>query len=144
MTLDGTTIAVSKRIGGMSWRIDIMASIGRGGARARSGRCGSDRGARGADKGAEPAGPAALALVSGQRLAVFAEFERDILRDRVKAGIAQARKEGRPHGRPPTVAKLSPEVRTLAKKGISKRAIAKRLKTSRTSVRRFLGEARGS
>jgi putative DNA-invertase from lambdoid prophage Rac len=27
-------------------------------------------------------------------LAVFAEFERDILRDRVKAGIAQARKEG--------------------------------------------------
>ena len=31
-------------------------------------------------------------------LAVFAEFERDILRDRVKAGIAQARKEGKPHG----------------------------------------------
>ena len=28
-------------------------------------------------------------------LAVFAEFERDILRDRVKAGIDQARKEGR-------------------------------------------------
>ena len=33
-------------------------------------------------------------------LAVFAEFERDILRDRVKAGIDPARKEGRPHGRP--------------------------------------------
>ena len=33
-------------------------------------------------------------------LAVFAEFERDILRDRVKAGIDQARKEGKPHGRP--------------------------------------------
>jgi DNA invertase Pin-like site-specific DNA recombinase len=28
-------------------------------------------------------------------LAVFAEFERDILRDRVKAGIAQARNEGK-------------------------------------------------
>jgi DNA invertase Pin-like site-specific DNA recombinase len=27
-------------------------------------------------------------------LAIFAEFEHDILRDRVKAGIAQARKEG--------------------------------------------------
>jgi putative DNA-invertase from lambdoid prophage Rac len=39
-------------------------------------------------------------------LAVFAEFERDILRDRVKAGIAQPRKEGRPHGRPPTVTGL--------------------------------------
>jgi DNA invertase Pin-like site-specific DNA recombinase len=49
-------------------------------------------------------------------LAVFAEFERDILRDRVKAGIAQARKEGRPHGRPPTVAKYASQVRTLAKK----------------------------
>ena len=38
-------------------------------------------------------------------LAVFAEFERDISRDRVKAGIAQARKEGRAYGRPATVAK---------------------------------------
>lgn len=74
-------------------------------------------------------------------LAVFAEFERDILRDRVKAGIAQARKEGRSHGRPPTVAKFAPQVRALAKKGISKRAIAKRLNISRTSVRRFVREA---
>ncbi len=41
-------------------------------------------------------------------LAVFAEFECDILRDRVRAGIPQARKEGRPHGRPPTVAMLAP------------------------------------
>jgi putative DNA-invertase from lambdoid prophage Rac len=72
-------------------------------------------------------------------LAVFAEFERDILKDRVRAGIAQARKEGRQHGRPPTVAKLAPQVRSLAKNGISKRAIAKRLNISRTSVRRFLG-----
>ena len=32
-------------------------------------------------------------------LVVFAEFERDILRDRVKAGIDQARKEWKPHGR---------------------------------------------
>jgi DNA invertase Pin-like site-specific DNA recombinase len=39
-------------------------------------------------------------------LAVFAEFERDVLRDRVRAGIAQARKEGKPHGRPKTAAKL--------------------------------------
>jgi DNA invertase Pin-like site-specific DNA recombinase len=77
-------------------------------------------------------------------LAVFAEFERDILRDRVKAGIAQARKEGRPHGRPPTGAKLAPQVRALARKGVSKRSIAKRLRISRTSVRRFLGAATGA
>jgi len=70
---------------------------------------------------------------------VFAEFERDILRDRVKAGIAQARKNGRPHGRPPTVAHHAPEIRRLFKKGLSKRKIAKHLNISRASVRRFLG-----
>ncbi|MBI1851458.1 MAG: recombinase family protein, partial [Planctomycetes bacterium] len=71
-------------------------------------------------------------------LAVFAEFERDILRDRVRAGIAQARKEGRPHGRPPTAAKLVPQMRALQRKGLSKRKIAKRLQVSRTSVIRLL------
>ena len=63
-----------------------------------------------------------------------------LLRDRVKAGIAQARKEGRPHGRPPTVTKFTPQIRALAKKGFGKRAIAKRLQISRTSVRRLLGQ----
>jgi putative DNA-invertase from lambdoid prophage Rac len=52
--------------------------------------------------------PAGRALAG--TLAVFAEFERDILRDRVKAGIAQARKEGRPHGRPPTVRQHAAEI----------------------------------
>jgi len=74
-------------------------------------------------------------------LAVFAEFERDILRDRVKAGIAQARKEGRPHGRPPTVAKYASRVSALAKKGLNKSAISRRLRISRTSVRRFLARS---
>jgi DNA invertase Pin-like site-specific DNA recombinase len=71
-------------------------------------------------------------------LAVFAEFERDILRDRVKAGIAQARKEGKPHGRPKTAANLAPEMAQLRKDGLSKRAIAKQLGVSRTSVIRLL------
>jgi DNA invertase Pin-like site-specific DNA recombinase len=73
-------------------------------------------------------------------LAVFAEFERDILRDRVKAGIAQARKDGRPHGRPATVAKKAQEMKKLAKNGLSKSAIAKQLNVGRTSVRRLLAE----
>ena len=71
-------------------------------------------------------------------LAVFAEFERDILRDRVKAGIDQARKEGKPHGRPKTAGKLVPEMKKLRKDGLSKRAIAKQLGVSRTSVIRLL------
>ena len=37
-------------------------------------------------------------------LAIFAEFEREILRERVKAGIAQARRHGNRHGRPPRMA----------------------------------------
>jgi len=72
-------------------------------------------------------------------LAVFAEFERDILRDRVKAGIAQARREGKPHGRPQTAAKLVKEMQRLRKSGLSNRAIAKRLAVGRTSVIRLLG-----
>lgn len=71
-------------------------------------------------------------------LAVFAEFEREILRERVKAGIAQARQEGKPHGRPKTAAKLAPEMKQLHKEGVSKREIAKRLEVSRTSVIRLL------
>jgi len=68
----------------------------------------------------------------------YAEFERDILRDRVKAGIDQARKDGKPHGRPMTAGRLVPEMKQLHKDGISKRAIAKQLGVSRTSVIRLL------
>ena len=77
-------------------------------------------------------------------LAVFAEFEREILRERVKAGIAQARKEGRPHGRPRTAANQEANIRALYADGISKSEIARRLRIGRTSVRRLLAaSARG-
>jgi hypothetical protein len=39
-------------------------------------------------------------------LAAFAEFERDIRRDGVRAGIAQARKEGSTAGRMPEVSRI--------------------------------------
>ena len=71
-------------------------------------------------------------------LAVFAEFERDILRERVKAGIAQARERGRRHGRPPTAAGQAAAVRELYKQGLNKSEIARRLKIGRTSVIRIL------
>jgi len=70
--------------------------------------------------------------------AVFAEFERDILRERVTAGIAQARREGRPHGRPPTARRKSKQVKRLYARGLSKSAIARKLNIGRTSVRRVL------
>lgn len=75
-------------------------------------------------------------------LAIFAEFEREILRERVKAGIAQARRRGARHGRPPSVAHHTGDVRHLYAVGLSKSAIARRLGISRASVRRFLGGER--
>jgi DNA invertase Pin-like site-specific DNA recombinase len=71
-------------------------------------------------------------------LAVFAEFEREVLRERVRAGIAQARREGRPHGRPRTAWLKSDEVRRLKADQMSHSEIARRLGIGRTSVRRIL------
>ena len=71
-------------------------------------------------------------------LAVFAEFERDILRDRVKAGIAQAHAEGKRHGRPKTTSLLKDQVQEMYEAGMSKSEIARRLSIGRTSVRRML------
>src|SRR5256885_13020335 len=71
-------------------------------------------------------------------LAIFAQFEREILRERVKAGISQARRHGKTHGRPPSVAHRAPDVQRLAAAGCSQSAIARQFGISRTSVRRFL------
>ena len=74
-------------------------------------------------------------------LAIFAEFEREILRERVRAGIAQARKEGRPHGRPRTASLKADEVCRLKAERLSHAEIARRLGIGRTSVRRILRAA---
>ena len=71
-------------------------------------------------------------------LAIFAEFEREILRERVKAGIAQARRRGTRHGRPSIVGHYVEEVQRLAAAGLSKSAIARQVGISRASVRRCL------
>ena len=69
-------------------------------------------------------------------LSTFAEFERDIIRERVKAGIANAREKGKPHGRPQTAQKKKDEVIKLWNKGkgLNKSQIAKKVKISRASV----------
>ncbi len=56
-------------------------------------------------------------------LAVFAEFERDLIRERIKAGISDARKPGKAHGRPRTTANDAAQIRTLAQQGLSQAAI---------------------
>jgi putative DNA-invertase from lambdoid prophage Rac len=71
-------------------------------------------------------------------LAVFAEFEREILRERTRAGLAQARRNGKRLGRPMTAGLHAAEVRRLYRAGIAKAEIARRLQIGRTSVRRIL------
>ena len=71
-------------------------------------------------------------------LSVFAEFERDIMRERVRAGLEHARSQGQRLGRPPTAAGNAGSVRDLFLAGISKSEIARRLGIGRTSVRRLL------
>jgi putative DNA-invertase from lambdoid prophage Rac len=80
-----------------------------------------------------PAGRAMAGL-----LAVFAEFEREILRERVRAGLAQARQNGQRLGRPATAALHADQVRKLRRAGLSKSEIARQLEIGRTSVRRIL------
>ena len=84
-----------------------------------------------------PAGRAMAAL-----LAVFAEFEREILRERVRAGLAHAQQNGKRLGRPPTAARHTAEIRKLHRAGISKSEVARRLQIGRTSVRRILTSKR--
>src|SRR5580693_6356616 len=72
-------------------------------------------------------------------LAVFAAFEREILRERVCAGLADARENGKRLGRPATAAVHAAEVRKLHRAGVSKSEIARRVQIGRTSVRRILG-----
>ena len=80
-----------------------------------------------------PSGRAMAAL-----LAVFAEFEREILRERVRAGLADAKRNGQRLGRPMTAGLHADKVRKLHRAGVSKAEIARRLRIGRTSVRRIL------
>ena len=68
----------------------------------------------------------------------YAEFEREILRERTRAGLTHARENGKRLGRPATAAVHAAEIRKLRRAGISKSEIARRLQIGRTSVRRVL------
>jgi len=80
-----------------------------------------------------PAGRAMAGL-----LAVFSAFEREILRERTRAGLAQARQNGKRLGRPITASLKAAEIHKLYRAGVAKAEIARRLQIGRTSVRRIL------
>jgi DNA invertase Pin-like site-specific DNA recombinase len=80
-----------------------------------------------------PAGRASTGV-----LAVFAECERDVSRERMKVGIRDGRKRGKAPGRPCAKANDAVQMRALAQQGLHQAAMARPLGLWRTSERRVL------
>jgi DNA invertase Pin-like site-specific DNA recombinase len=78
-----------------------------------------------------------------QMLGVFAEFERSIIQERVRAGLQRARKEGKRLGRPPLAPKLREQIQTaLMAPGRTDgvRKIAERFGVNPSTVQAISGE----
>jgi DNA invertase Pin-like site-specific DNA recombinase len=71
-------------------------------------------------------------------IGAMAEFERDIIRDRVKAGLEAARKKGKRLGRRPVAAYVIDQIKELKLQGLSNREIGRRLGISEGTVRNKL------
>jgi DNA invertase Pin-like site-specific DNA recombinase len=75
-------------------------------------------------------------------LGAVAEFERSLLLERQREGIAKAKAEKKYRGRKPTARAKSVEIVKLAGEGIQRTEIAKRLKIGVASVYRVLADAK--
>jgi DNA invertase Pin-like site-specific DNA recombinase len=71
-------------------------------------------------------------------VASFAEYERDMIRDRVNAGLARARAAGVRLGRKPVARNLIRKITDARAEGLSVRAIAKKAGVSIGTVHRVL------
>ena len=71
-------------------------------------------------------------------LSIFAEFEREILRERVKAGLDEAKRQGILLGRPSTMAPKVAEIKRLHGKGYTISDISRETKLSRRTVKRAI------
>ncbi|MGI8853698.1 MAG: recombinase family protein [Methyloceanibacter sp.] len=72
-------------------------------------------------------------------LGAIAQFERELMLERQREGVAKAKADGKYKGRAPTARAKAPEVRKLHGEGVGASEIAKRLNISRASVYRALG-----
>jgi DNA invertase Pin-like site-specific DNA recombinase len=82
--------------------------------------------------------PSGRALV--QMSAVFAEFERAMLLERTRAGLARARAQGKRIGRPRARGATDARIRALRAQGMGMVAIARKLKCGGGTVWRALRE----
>lgn len=73
-----------------------------------------------------------------QLMGCFAEFERDVMLERQREGVAKAKAEGKYKGRVPTAQRKSAEVVQLWGQGVKPEEIAAKLGISRASVFRVL------
>ncbi len=72
-------------------------------------------------------------------LATFAQFERSLIVERVKAGMARAKKQSKRLGRPRAVNGEWADVHRLIQNGtLSQRQAASRLGVSKTTIHRLL------
>jgi DNA invertase Pin-like site-specific DNA recombinase len=72
--------------------------------------------------------------------AAFAEFERNLMLERQREGIARAKSEGKYRGRAPTARAKADQIKTMAREGLTKARIAERLGISERSVFRVLSQ----
>jgi DNA invertase Pin-like site-specific DNA recombinase len=72
----------------------------------------------------------------------IAAWEREIMLERQREGIAKAKDEGKYKGRAPTAKRQSTEVLALAAQGLKRREIAEQLNISMPSVFRILATAK--
>ena len=71
-------------------------------------------------------------------IGAVAEFEREITRERVCAGLANARRKGIKLGRPRISKSVQKKIIALKKQGLSNRAIGKNLRVAESTVRNWL------
>ncbi len=76
-----------------------------------------------------------------QMMGVFAEFERAMIRERVMAGLARARKQGKRLGRPRVSAKTERAILKARKGNVGFNRIARDLGVGSSTVQRVLREA---
>lgn len=75
-----------------------------------------------------------------QMCGVFAEFERSMIQERVKAGLARAVKDGKTLGRPPVSVKVERQVLAARARGDGMLKIAKALGIGTGTVQRIVSE----
>ncbi|MCF1708731.1 recombinase family protein [Tabrizicola sp. J26] len=125
---EGDTLVVTKldRLArSVAHLMEVLDRINKKGAALRILGMGIDTGT--------PTGKLMLTILGG-----VAEFERSIMLERQREGIAKAKAEGKYKGRRPTAMAKEPEVRRLRDEGLGASEIAKRLGIGRASVYRAL------